>query len=222
MPSTPSQRTLFSQRGLAVATLVLTFVSSVTLLVLRPARVAPTPGIGAMKVNDAIVVLREKSRLIDNPLCHLLIISYRCSPERRLLDLDNHIATMATYGRKVPDFLSSQTRELVERTDQGIGHVLDEERVGVGKLLFAMITLGGAGALALWFGLRRRAFSALGMGTVTPLLLGVEEPTALVFSGYLGAIAILSIFVPGRPPAVAARLARDPMPRVPDNMMPRI
>ena len=53
------------------------------------------------------------------------------------------------------------TRELVERTDRGVGNVLDEDRESHGKLLFPMIALGAASALALWAGMRRRASGAL-------------------------------------------------------------
>ena len=195
MPSRPS---LWSLRGLAVTTLVLTFLSCVTLLVLRPARVGTIPGIGDMKVTDAAAVLREKAKLVDNPLCHILIATYRCNPAQRMQGLEKHIALLNQYGKNVPEYLSSQTRKEIESTDRSVGNVLDEERVRVGMLLFAMIALGGAGALALWFGVRRRAFPALVFGTVAPFLLRVDEPMALIFCGHLGVIGILSLFVPRR------------------------
>jgi len=188
-------------------------MSSVTLLTLRPARVAPTPGIGEMKPNDALVVLREKAKLVDNTLCHLLVASYRCDPARRLKDLEQHIEKMKGYGDAVPAYLSSQTRALIERADRGTGYVLDEERQRVVVLLFAMIALGGVSALALWYGVRRRAFTTLGLGTVAPFLLGVDEPTALIFCGHLGVIAILTLFAPDRPRVVAAT-------RTPANALP--
>jgi hypothetical protein len=98
----PSQRSLFSLQGLAIATLVLTLLFSVALLMLRPARVGPTPGIGDMKVNDALVVLRQKAKLVDTPLCHLLTAAYRCDPAYRVRELEHHIALLNQYRNNVP------------------------------------------------------------------------------------------------------------------------
>lgn len=217
----PSQRSLFSLRGLAVATLVLTFLFSVALLALRPARVGPTPGIGDMKVNDALVVLRQKAKLVDTPLCHLLTAAYRCDPAYRVRELEHHIALLNEYGNKVPDYLSSQTRKTIESSDENIGHLLDNVRNRAARMLFPMILMGCVGALALWYGARRKAFTVLALGAATPFLLDVDEPTALVFCGYLGVIALVSIFVPGGPRVAAAPRARtDTRSRVPPQAMP--
>ncbi|HEY0988023.1 MAG TPA: hypothetical protein VGD80_13255 [Kofleriaceae bacterium] len=209
----PSQRSLFSLQGLAIATLVLTLLFSVALLALRPARVGPTPGIGDMKVDDALVVLRQKAKLVDTPLCHLLTAAYRCDPAYRVQELEHHIGLLNEYRSNVPEHLSSQTRKTVESTDENIGHVLDNVRNRAGRTLFPMILMGLVGALALWVGARRKAFTVLALGTATPFLLDVDELTVLVFCGYLGAIALVSLFVPDRRPLGAAPRARaNPVP----------
>jgi hypothetical protein len=204
-----------------MATLVLTLLFSVVLLAMRPARVGPTPRIGDMNAADALAVLRQKAKLVDTPLCHLLTATYRCDPAYRVKDLEHHIGLLNKYRNDVPEFVSSQTRKTVEGTDESIGHLIDDVRNRAVRLLFPMILMGCVGALALWYGARLRAFKVLALGTAAPFLLDVDELTALVFCGYLGVIALVGLFAPNHRPVAAARRSRQrPAPRVPPHAMP--